>query len=55
MLLFDHPDDDDDEDKPIWPTWAIDTLSAARDVEPYNRGHTPVLDAFSGGDSTPCH
>jgi hypothetical protein len=30
--------DDDEEDKPVWPTWAVGVLSGVRDVETYNHG-----------------
>jgi len=29
---------DDDENKPVWPTWAVGVLSGVRYVETYNRG-----------------
>jgi hypothetical protein len=32
--------DDDDDNKPVWPTWAVGVLSVVRDVETYNRRHT---------------
>ena len=30
--------DDDAENKPVWPTWAVGVLSGVRDVGLYNRG-----------------
>ena len=30
--------DDDDENKPVLPTWDVGVLSGMRDVETYNRG-----------------
>ena len=29
---------DDDENMPVWPTWAVGVLSGVRDVETFNRG-----------------
>ena len=45
------PDDgcilDDEENKPVWPTWAVGILSGVRDVETYNHGH-PSLRSLKG-------
>jgi hypothetical protein len=32
--------DDDDDNKPVWPTRAVGVLSGVRDVETFNRGRT---------------
>jgi hypothetical protein len=29
---------EDDENKPVWPAWAVGALSEVRGVESYNRG-----------------
>jgi hypothetical protein len=29
---------DSDENKPVWPAWAVGILSGVRDVETHNRG-----------------
>jgi hypothetical protein len=48
--------EDDDENKPIWPTWAVGVLSGVRDVETYNRGR-PSQRSLRGlsGVPTPHH
>jgi hypothetical protein len=30
--------DYENDNKPVWPSWAVGVLSAVRDVETYNRG-----------------
>jgi hypothetical protein len=39
ISLFGQLDDDDDENKPLWPAWAVSVLSDTRDMVTNNRGH----------------
>jgi hypothetical protein len=41
---------DDDDNKPVWPTWAVGGLS---DAETYNRQYTSVIELSQGLSQLP--